>query len=215
MSRGYSMDHDVAASRVERRTGWWGLGFVLLLLVSAGMASVPGGQDATSVVRAFYVDNSSVIVVAQIVGLAAALWFVPFALLLRGSSSKAERGAPEWAGLAVAAAAVVTAVPVLWLSVVADTASDDLVHGLAVASDLADVLLFAAIGVFGAALSRASASTWFTVLAALVALLALGRAVLIILGSSALELTAPMAFVVLVLVLSGLALTRRSPLHRL
>ena len=55
----------------------WGLAFVLLLLVSAGMVTVPGESNGVAFVRAFYEDNRSVIVVSQVIGLAAAIAFVP------------------------------------------------------------------------------------------------------------------------------------------
>jgi hypothetical protein len=116
--------------------------------------------------------------------------------------------------LAVAAASVLTVVPPLWLTVVADTASDDAVHRLAVASDLVDVVLFLAIGAFGAALVTAAPATWFRVLSTVVAVLSVARAVTLLLGSDLLELVAPLAFVALVVVVSTLALLGRTPVAR-
>jgi hypothetical protein len=197
-----------------RAAGAWGWAFVLLLLLSAGMASVPGGADSTGVVRDFYTRHTGVVIVAQIVGLLAAAAFVPFVLGLRRTEPRRPRAALENAGLGVAAAAVLTAVPVLWLSTVADSGSDGFVHGLAVASDLADVLLFAVISVWAALLVRAARPTWFKVLAGVLAVLALARAVLLLAGSGALELVAPLAFVVVVDLISTLVLARRSPLRR-
>jgi multisubunit Na+/H+ antiporter MnhC subunit len=56
-----------------------GVAFVLLLLVSAGMVTVPGEQDGAAFVRSFYEVNSAIIVTAQVIGLAAAVAFLGFA----------------------------------------------------------------------------------------------------------------------------------------
>jgi hypothetical protein len=72
------------------------------------------------------------------------------------------------------------------------------VHGLALASDLTDVLLFVAVACFAAVIARAGAGRllrWFSAGAALVAL---ARAGLILVGSAGLQVLAPMVFVVLV-----------------
>ncbi|MDX6325702.1 MAG: hypothetical protein QOK15_2056 [Nocardioidaceae bacterium] len=194
----------------SRAAGGWGWAFVVLLLVSAGMASVPGGADATSTVRDFYTRHTSVIVVAQLIGLVAAAAFVPFTFALRrGSADRRARPDVEAAGCAVAVAALLTAVPVLWLTAVAGTGSTGYVHALAVASDLTDVALFSAIALWAATLVRAATPAWFRALAGIVAVLTLLRALLIIARSSALEVVAPTSFVVLVAVVSTAALVRR------
>jgi hypothetical protein len=185
---------------------------VVLLLLSAGMASVPDGDAPTGTVRNFYTQHAGVVVAAQVIGLLAAATFVPFALTSRRPAARRTMGALEIAGLGVAAAAVLTAVPVLWLAWVGGSAADGLVHGLAVASDLTDVLLFATIALWSTAVLGAADPLWFKTLAGAVALLASARAVLLLAGSDRLELVAPLAFVVLVAVLSTLMLVRRSPL---
>jgi hypothetical protein len=185
----------------------------VLLLVGAGMASVPGGGDSTGTVRDFYARHTGVVVVAQVVGLLAALAFVPFALGLRGAGVRRPSGPLDAAALAVATAAVLTVVPVLWLCAVADTGSDAMVHRLAVASDLVDVLLFTTIALWAAALLGHTTPPWVRGLAGVVGLLALARAVLLLAGSSVLELVSPMAFIGLVAVISTLVLLRRSPLR--
>ena len=102
---------------------------MLLLLVSAGMATVPGEADGVSFVRDFYEANRTVVVIAQVTGLAAAAAF----------------------------------------------------------------FLCVAVAV---------STTWFRALAAVVALVSGVRAVLVLTGGDALELLAPMAFLVLVLSLA-------------
>jgi len=187
---------------------------VVLLLLSAGMASVPGGNDPTGTVRDYYTQHTGVVVAAQVVGLLAAAAFVVFALTARRTAKGRRTGALEVAGLGVAAAAALAAVPVLWLTAVASTGTDGLVHGLAVASDLTDVLLFATIAVWAMAVLRAGEPVWFRMTAGAVGLLAVGRALLLLVGSDLLELLAPLAFVVLVAALSTLLLVHRSPLGR-
>src|SRR5215216_300159 len=103
----------------RRTAGSWGLGFVVLLLLSAGMVTVPGRGATAQAARGFYRDYLGIIVVAQVIGLIAAV--------------------------AVAAASVVTAVPVLWLCVAASTVTPAMLTGLLVASDFADAMLFLAI----------------------------------------------------------------------
>ena len=199
-------------TRSGRLAGVWGWVFVVLLLLSAGMASTPSGQDPTSTVRDFYALHAGVVITAQVIGLLAAAAFVPFALGLRPREGGRTRSALEIAGLGVAAAAVLTAVPVLWLSVVAKDSGDSLVHGLAVTCDLTDVLLFATIAVWATSVLKVARPSWFKGLAGIVALLALARAVLLIVGSEELEVVSPLAFVLFVAVLSTLVLARRSPL---
>jgi len=201
------------SARAGRAAGAWGWAFTVLLLVSAGMASVPGGGDQSSVIRRFYTAHPGVIVTAQVVGLIAAAAFVPFVLNLRLRSREvpSRLGGVEAAGLAVAVAAALTAVPVLWLVVVVGGASDRFLHVLAVASDLADVILFVAIAAFSGLLAIAARPPWFRVVAALVAVLAAARGVALLVGSGTLELVAPMSFIGLVVLASTLVLVRRSP----
>jgi hypothetical protein len=188
--------------------------FVVLLLVGAGMASVPGGDDPTRTIREFYTAHTGVIAVAQVFGVLAAAAFVLFARRMRRAGGEADGGALERTGVGVGGAAFLTAVPVIWLIVVADDGGDRLVHRLAVASDLTDVVLFAAIATWLVMVVRAAEPLWFKALAGVVAVLALGRALLLLVGSQALELVAPLAFLLVVAVLSSLLILRRSPIRR-
>lgn len=179
---------------------------MVLLLVSAGMVSVPGRADSVAEVRDFYSRHVAVIVVAQLIGLVAAVVLIVFA---RRLGEDGARSSVSVTGVAVGAAAVVTAAPVLWLCVVADSASARSVDRLATASDLVDVLLFAAIAVFSVVLARWAAATWLRVVSLLVAITAGVRAVALLAGSGSLEVVAPVAFVVFVALLSSLLLARR------
>ena len=201
MAHGARSQSDVGQEAPGRSTAYWGIAFVLLLLVSAGMVTVPGEQDGVAFVRDFYRENSAIIVTAQVIGLAAAVVFLGFA---RGLQHSDWVGAAPWvlvSGVAVAGAAVLTAVPPLVLTQVARTAEDDNVSSLARASDLTDVALFIAIAVFALAVTVAVKSTWVRSISAVVALLSGLRSALLLTGSEALEVAAPMAFIVLVLCL--------------
>lgn len=168
---------------------------------------MPGGSDSVATVRAFYLDHWAVVVVAQLIELAAAAMFAVHARALAGVLSYRRSRGLRRAGLLVAAGAGLTAVPVLALTAMARSASDRLVTGLAQASDMTDVVLFASVSLFAAVAVRSSATPWVGVLAATVALLAAARSVLLASGSSALGLTAPLAFIALVVVLSIRQLT--------
>jgi hypothetical protein len=212
MSTMVPLSHSGTSVRLRsRRSGWAGLTFVVLLLLSAGMASVPGGTQSVATVREFYVDHGSVVVVAQLFGLAAAAMFAVHARALAGSLSSSRSKRLRNAGLLVAASAALTALPVLVLTAVATRSSDRVVAGLARASDLTDVVLFASVSLFAVVAARVSVPSWVGGLAAAVAIVAAARSVLLACGSTALGLAAPLAFVALVGVSSirQIVLTRR------
>jgi hypothetical protein len=98
---------------------------------------------------------------------------------------------------------------VLWLCMAASTVTPAMLTGLLVASDIADAVLFLAIAGFATAIAIAARPRWAKALALAVALLSIVRAVLLITGSGLLEVAAPIAFLVLVLVVSVATLTGR------
>jgi hypothetical protein len=192
-----------------RAVAGWGIGFTVLLLVSAGMATVPGVDDALGAVRQFYAENSTVVVVSQLVGLAAAVVFAPFAVGSQRQLGRNEPHSRSWlssSGLSVSAAAALAAIPPLLLCFTADSGRADLVLGLAEASDLIDVVLFTVIAAFAAAVFACTSAAALRVLAAVVAVICVSRAILLLIGSDALELVAPVAFLVLVVSVSVVAL---------
>ena len=79
------LDTDVRQALAGRSAAYWGSAFVLLLVVSAGMVTVPGEDRGVPFVRNFYDHNRTVIVIAQVIGLAAALAFLAFARGLQRS----------------------------------------------------------------------------------------------------------------------------------
>src|SRR5918998_3753720 len=99
--------------------GWLGLGFVVLLLISAGMVTVPGRGATVQAARGFYRDHLGIIVMAQAIGLVATVALVLFALGLQRQDPG--RRLLRNTGVAVAVASVVTAGAGLWVLAVAPT----------------------------------------------------------------------------------------------
>ena len=193
---------DVGQPGAGRATAYWGVAFVLLLLLSAGMVTVPGADRGVSFVRDFYEANRTVIVLAQAIGLVAAVAFLPFARGLQRQSWVARRPWVFAFGAAVSVAAVLAAVPPLLLCVAASTAGSGMLDALATASDRVDVVLFATISAFAVAVAVAVDTTWVRALSAIVALTTAVRGLFSLTGQEPLELVAPMAFIVLVVSLA-------------
>ena len=211
--RGGHAHSDVGQPGSGRSTALWGVAFVLLLLLSAGMVTVPGRDHDVSFVRDFYETNRTVIIIAQVIGLAAAAAFLPFAARLQRQDWV---GRAPWVfvcGAAVTASAVLAAVPPLVLTGVVGGAGSSTISSLATASDLVDVVLFTAITAFASSVAVAVDTPWMRGLAAIVALLTAARAVLLLTGSAVLELIAPLAFIALVLSLAILSLRSRRTAH--
>ncbi|HEY0642945.1 MAG TPA: hypothetical protein VGD39_05980 [Nocardioides sp.] len=192
-----------------RRGGAWGLAFVVLLLVGAGMASVPGGQDSVAQVRRFYGEHTGVVLLSQLVELLATLPLVLFVRALADSTLVRSRRDALLAGGALVVASVLTLVPPLLLVVLHDRASDGQVHALAVLSDLTDVLLFATITAFAACAWAGGGPGWFRWSALLVAVAAAARALEILFGGALLEVVAPVAFILLAVASSVLLMRGR------
>ena len=188
------------------RAGGWGLAFVVLLLIGAGMASVPGGNDSVAEVRRFYEEHAGVILLSQVVELIATVPLVLFVLGVAASRLVRARRPAMLAGGAMVGASVLTLIPPLLLVLVHDDASARQVHALAVLSDLTDVLLFASITAFAACEWAGHGPTWLRWLALLTGLAAGVRAVEILFGSDLLEVMAPIGFIVLVVATSVLLL---------
>ena len=190
---------------VRRRSpgpGWPGLIFVVLLLLSAGMASVPAGSDRLPTIRRFYAAHGPVVVVAQLIGLVAAAAFAVHARALANVTPSRLSRPVRAAGTVVAGSAALTAMPVLVLAATLDRDSDRVIVALARASDWTDVVLFTAVSLFAAAVARASNRRWVCAMAGSVALLSAARSVLLAWGSSALNVAAPVGFLALVTLLS-------------
>ena len=66
----------------RRRDGWWGIAFLIILLLQASMVSVPTAEDSAEHVKAFYAAHGTVIVIAQAIGVLALIPLVMFARAL-------------------------------------------------------------------------------------------------------------------------------------
>lgn len=203
------------AGSVRRRRlnwrGWWGVGFVVLLLASQSAVALPETSRSSSAIAAYYEDHHVAITLAQVGRLVASYFFFRFSVALyRGSGGRnADPGASarlvSVAGVGVVAASVVTTVPALVLALVLSLPLSlplRATRAVAAAGDLTDVLLFVAIAVFAMAVGTGPNPRAVRVFGLVVALLAAGRAALGLAHVSSLDAVAPVAFLAFVLVLS-------------
>ena len=199
------MSADVERSPKPTR-GWpgalaiGGWSFVVLVLISAGMADVPDRTVPVDRVRDFYQGHPGVIVVAQVLSLAATATFLAFSLALAyhlGSS-----GAVRNAGLGVTATSAFTVAPVLALAAGADTMGDDTVRLWLALGDATDVLLFVAIAAFSVTTARVVAQPSWRAALLVCAVASAARAALLALGLTPLGLVAPLVFLALVAALA-------------
>ncbi|KQU70269.1 hypothetical protein [Phycicoccus sp. Root101] len=103
----------------------------------------------------------------------------------------------------MATAAVLTAVPPLWLCVAASSASAALIDTLALLSDMVDVVLFLTIAFFAAACARGLLGpSWLRRTALGVAALCTLRAIEIVLRGWVLAIAGPVSLILFVVALS-------------
>lgn len=182
-----------------RPGGVFGIVFVVLLFVSAAMASLPTAADSQASINAFYRDHASIVVLQQVVGALALLPFAAFAISL---------GPNRWLGPAlivfVAAELLTNVVPLLILPSPADAGT------LTTVEDFADSALFVAVALFVLVATQHEPS-WLRVVGYVVAVACGLRAIVSPLGVAALDFVAPVAFVLIVLVLSIRLLIRSEP----
>jgi len=185
----------------SRAAGGWGIVFVVLLLVSAAMVSVPTAADTGDQIVAFYRAHGQVIVIQQVAGILALGAFIAFGLSLPPN---------RWLR------------PALWTFVVTEIATNlfpliiiltnpaaGTAHTLTFIEDLADAVFFVASALF-VSVATLGQPAWLRITAYAVAVLVAVRAVASPLGVTALDQVAPIAFVALVLVFSIKLLVRPS-----
>jgi ABC-type transport system involved in multi-copper enzyme maturation permease subunit len=192
---------------MERREAWWGYSFVVVLLIGQLMVSLPASDDPALHIRQFYSAHQAIIVVAQVLSVLASLLFVGFAVSLSRRITSSRSGLILAFGLLVALASLVTVVPPLALALSAHRSLSS-VHALARAGDITDAVLFGVIALFAAAVWTERLPGWLRGLSAAVAVFALARAIISPLGSAALDVIAPIAFIALVLAISHWVLAR-------
>jgi hypothetical protein len=182
-----------------RAAGAWGIAFVVLLLVSAAMVSLPTAAETGDRIVAFYHAHGQLIVIQQIVGVVALAAFVALGLSLPRN---------RWVRPALWAFVVTELVTNLVpLVIVVTDPSADTTHSLTFVEDLADAAFFVSIALFTVA-ATLTEPLWLRVAAYVVAAGCAVRAVASPFGMTALDAIAPLAFVALVLVLSVKHLVR-------
>jgi len=169
----------------RRAAGGWGIAFVVLLLVSSALASLPTAADSAAAIAAFYRDHASIVVVQQVVGVVA---LVP--LVLFGISLPPNRWLKPALFLLVGVELVTQIVPLLIL------ASPGPAQALTSVEDLADAVLFVTVALFVLAATLGQ-PRWMRVGAYVVAAACLLRAV----GVSVFALAAPLLFLALILIM--------------
>jgi hypothetical protein len=191
-----------------RRAGWWGIAFVVVLLVSGAMVSVPTSQTSAQHIQTFYAAHRSAIIIAQVLGILAIPLFVLFAVALAHQHDERGHRAGRWillAGVLVVIANLSTVVPPLWLALVSNPGAG-LARTLTRAAELTDALLFAAIAGFALVVSFHVRILWLRGLSLVVAILTLVRAVAGPLRVPSLDAVAPLAFLASIVLWSVLML---------
>ena len=178
----------------RRAGGAWGIAFVVLLLGSAAMVSLPTGAETGEKIASFYKTNGSVIVAQQILGMIALAPFVAFAISLNSN-----RWLKPAIAVFVAFELVTNVVPLVIVATSGPSAGT--AHTLTVAEDLADAALFASAAAF-AVVATVDDPVWIRAVGIVVALACLARAVAGLLEINALDLVAPLALIAFVLLLS-------------
>jgi len=176
-----------------RAAGGWGIVFVVLLLVSSAMVSVPTAAETGDRIVSFYRAHTSLIVVQQLVGMVALVAFIAF-----GLSLPANRWLRPALWVFVAVELVTNLIP---LAIVALSPSAATAHSLTFVEDLADSALFISVALFVSAATLAE-PTWLRIAGYLAAAASVIRAIASPLGMTALDQIAPLVFVAFGLVFS-------------
>ena len=183
------------SSATSRRGGWWGIAFVVTLFVSGAMVSLPTARQSGRAIAAFYAAHTGVILVQQVLGVVTLAFFLAFALAL---GARRRRWLLVGTVLVVISELVTNIVPVV---LALTNPGPDGAHAWTVIEDLADEALFISIAVFSVA-ATIDEIGWVRVAGLLVAAISLMRVVLTAFGVAALDALAPIAFLILLLILS-------------
>jgi hypothetical protein len=181
--------------KVDRTAGWLGVAFLVTLLGSEAVLSLPDETASPAAVVGFYDEHRGFIIVLQIVGLISAALLALLAWRLGVVDRRV-----SIAGLILAATALAPAVITLIIALVADPASPGRADTYNHLEPRGDDLLFVGILLFAGAITLLRAPGWLRVIAAIVVLTCLLRFTLELLGQprGALDALAPITFLVLV-----------------
>ena len=183
------------SSVTSRRGGWWGIAFVVTLFVSGAMVSLPTARQTGRAIAAFYAAHTGVILVQQVLGVVTLAFFLAFAMAL---GARRRRALLAGTVLLAMSELVTNIVPVI---LALTTPEPDGAHAWTVIEDLADEALFISIAVFSVA-ATIDEIWWVRLAGLLVAAISLVRVVLTAFGLAALDALAPIAFLILILILS-------------
>jgi len=183
------------SSTTSRRGGWWGIAFAVTLFVAGAMVSLPTARQTGRAIAAFYAAHTSVILVQQVLGVITLAFLLAFALAL---GARRRRWLLVATVLLAISELVTNVVPVI---LALTNPEPDSAHAWTVIEDLADQALFISIAVFSAAATVAEVG-WVRAVGLVVAAISLLRVVLTLVGVAALDALAPIAFLVLIVILS-------------
>ena len=184
------------SSVTSRRGGWWGIAFVVTLFVSGAMVTLPTARQTGRAIAAFYAAHTGVILVQQVLGVVTLAFFLAFALALR---ARRRRWLLVGTVLLAISELVTNIVPVI---MALTNPEPDGAHAWTVIEDLADEALFISIAVFSVAATVAEVG-WVRAVGLVVAAISLLRVVLTLFGVAALDAVGPIAFLILIVILSA------------
>ena len=116
--------HTISAP--SRRQGWWGVAFVVVLLVEVVMVSLPTSDKSGDRIKAFYEAHRQIIIAQQIIGALALVPFLAFVIALDRRARAAGARWVQWlipAGMLLAACEVdvrLRQIPILVVSAYGD-----------------------------------------------------------------------------------------------
>jgi len=159
------------------------------------MVSLPTARQTGRAIAAFYAAHTGVILVQQVLGVVTLAFFLAFAMAL---GVQRRRALLVGTVLLAMSELVTNIVPVI---LALTTPEPDGAHAWTVIEDLADEALFISIAVFSVA-ATIDVIGWVRLAGLLVAAISLVRVVLTAFGLAALDALAPIAFLILILILS-------------
>jgi hypothetical protein len=183
------------SSMTSRRGGWWGIALVVALFLAGAMVSLPSARRTGRAIAAFYEAHTGVILVQQFLGVVTVALFVAFALEL---GARRHRWLLVGTALLAISELVTNIVPV---TLALTNPGPDGAHAWTVIEDLADEALFISIAVFSVAATVEEVG-WVRLAGLMAAAISLLRVVLTPFDVAALDAAAPIAFLILILILS-------------
>ena len=190
-------------SVTSRRGAWWGVAFVATLAVGGAMVTLPTATQSGRTIKAFYAAHTGVILAQQVLGVVTLAFFLAFALAL---GARRRRWLLVGTVLLAFSELVTDIVPIV---LALTSPGPDGAHAWTVIEDLADEALFISIAVFSVAATVAEVG-WVRAAGLVVAAISLLRVVLTLFSVSALDVLAPVGFLILILILSVRSLMGRS-----